>query len=35
MIRDRGQQTIDDFIMEDFELAEYQSHDAITAKMAV
>ena len=35
MIRDRGQQTIDDFIMEDFELTEYQCHEAITAKMAV
>lgn len=34
-IRDRGQQTIDDFIMEDFELTEYQCHEAITAKMAV
>ena len=35
VIQDRGQKTIDDFVMEDFELAEYQCHEAIKAKMAV
>ncbi len=33
-IEDRGQ-TIDDFVMSDFRLENYQSHDAIKAKMAV
>lgn len=34
-IVDRGQKTIDDFIMEDFELINYESHPAIKANMAV
>ncbi|XOV88827.1 MAG: thymidylate synthase [Pseudomonadota bacterium] len=34
-IADRGQQSIDDFRMEDFELVGYRCHDAITARMAV
>lgn len=34
-IKERGQKTIDDFVMEDFELVNYQCHDAIKAKMAV
>lgn len=34
-IEDRGQETIDDFVMEDFKLVNYQCHDAIKAKMAV
>ncbi len=34
-IEDRGQQTIDDFVMDDFALVDYQCHDAIKAKMAV
>ena len=35
VIKDRGQKTIDDFVMEDFELTNYQCHEAIKAKMAV
>jgi len=35
VIKDRGQSTIDDFVMDDFELTHYQSHDAIKARMAV
>ncbi len=34
-IEERGQQTIDDFVMDDFKLVNYQCHDAIKAKMAV
>ena len=34
-IADRNQLTIDDFLMSDFELVDYQSYDAIKAKMAV
>ena len=34
-IKDRNQHTIDDFCMDDFELVDYQSHEAIKAKMAV
>jgi thymidylate synthase len=34
-IADRGQETIDDFVYDDFELINYQSHDAIKADMAV
>ena len=34
-IEDRGQETIDDFVFDDFELINYQSHDAIKAVMAV
>jgi len=34
-IEDRGQTSIDDFVMEDFELIDYRCHDAIKAKMAV
>lgn len=34
-IADRGQTNIDDFVMEDFSLTDYQSHKAIKAKMAV
>lgn len=34
-IKDRAQQSIDDFNMDDFELVDYQSHEAIKAKMAV
>ena len=34
-IKDRGQQSIDDFVMDDFELVGYQCHQAIKAKMAV
>ena len=35
VITDRGQQGIDDFRMDDFELVDYQCHQAIKAKMAV
>jgi len=34
-IKDRGQKTIDDFVLDDFELMNYQYHDAIKARMAV
>ena len=34
-IKDSNQKTIDDFVMDDFELINYQSFDAIKAKMAV
>lgn len=34
-IEDRGQTDIDDFVMEDFALVNYQCHEAIRAKMAV
>lgn len=34
-IADRDQQTIDDFVMDDFELKNYRCHEAIKAKMAV
>jgi len=34
-ISDRGQTSIDDFVMEDFSLTDYQSHESIKAKMAV
>jgi len=34
-ISDRGQASIDDFVMEDFSLTDYQSHESIKAKMAV
>jgi thymidylate synthase len=34
-IVDRGQETIDDFVFDDFELVNYQSHEAIKAVMAV
>lgn len=34
-IQDRGQKDIDDFVMDDFALINYQCHDAIKAKMAV
>ena len=34
-IADRGQETIDDFVYDDFELINYQTHDAIKADMAV
>lgn len=34
-IHERGQQSIDDFVMADFELVGYQCHDAIKARMAV
>ncbi len=34
-IEDRGQQTIDDFVMTDLQLVDYQCHGAIKAKMAV
>ena len=34
-IADRGQATINDFIYDDFELVNYQSHEAIRAQMAV
>lgn len=34
-IEDRGQKTIDDFVMDDFELVNYRCHDAIKARMAV
>jgi len=34
-IEDRGQQTIDDFNMSDFQLIDYQCHEAIKAEMAV
>ena len=34
-IKERGQQTIDDFVMDDFELVNYRCHEAIKAKMAV
>jgi thymidylate synthase len=35
VIKDRGQATIDDFLMDDFALENYQCHEAIKAKMAV
>jgi thymidylate synthase len=34
-IKDRNQRTIDDFVMDDFELVNYQSYETIKAKMAV
>ena len=34
-IEDRGQKTMDDFVMEDFRLVNYQCHEAIKARMAV
>ena len=34
-IEDRGQKTIDDFVMEDFRLVNYQCHEAIKARMAI
>jgi len=34
-IRDRGQQTIDDFEFDDFELLDYRHHPRIVARMAV
>ena len=34
-IKDRGQTSIDDFVMDDFELVNYRCHDAIRAQMAV
>ncbi|MFT5928456.1 MAG: thymidylate synthase [Candidatus Azotimanducaceae bacterium] len=34
-IIDRHQRQIDDFVMSDFSLTNYQSHEAIKAKMAV
>ena len=34
-IADRGQKTIDDFVVDDFELANYQHHPTIKAVMAV
>ncbi len=34
-IEDRGQKTLDDFVMEDFRLVNYQCHEAIKARMAV
>ncbi|MCB1646718.1 MAG: thymidylate synthase [Pseudomonadales bacterium] len=34
-IRDRGQRSVDDFVMDDFELLNYQCHEAIKAQMAV
>lgn len=34
-IEERGQQTIDDFVMQDFKLVNYQCHEAIKARMAV
>lgn len=34
-IADRGQRAIDDFLFDDFELVNYQSHPAIRAEMAV
>lgn len=34
-IADRGQETIDDFVYDDFELVNYQCHEAIRAEMAV
>ncbi|HIG39085.1 MAG: thymidylate synthase [bacterium] len=34
-ITDRNQQTIDEFIMDDFQLINYQCHEAIKARMAV
>ena len=34
-IKERGQKTIDDFLMSDFQLQDYQSFSAIKAKMAV
>jgi thymidylate synthase len=34
-IQNRGQKNIDDFVMEDFALINYQCHEAIKAKMAV
>jgi thymidylate synthase len=35
IMEDRGQQTIDDFQMDDFKLANYQCHETIKATMAV
>ena len=34
-IEDRGQASIDDFVMTDFSLVDYQCHEAIKARMAV
>jgi thymidylate synthase len=34
-IEDRGQTSIDDFVLSDFMLVDYQCHQAIKAKMAV
>ena len=34
-IEEGGQRDIDDFVMSDFSLLNYQCHDAIKAKMAV
>ena len=34
-IADRGQTEIDDLVMDDFELIDYQHHPTIRAKMAV
>lgn len=34
-MKDRGQSEIDDFVMDDFELVNYQHHDTIKAVMAV
>ncbi len=34
-IEDRGQKTIDDFMMDDFSLENYRHHEAIKARMAV
>lgn len=34
-IADRSQETIDDFVYDDFELVNYRSHEAIRAEMAV
>lgn len=34
-IADRGQTSIDDFVMDDFELVNYRCHEAIKARMAV
>ena len=35
VIHDRGQSSIDDYVMSDFELSDYRCHSAITAKMAL
>ena len=34
-IKERGQTSIDDFVLDDFELHNYQSHPSIKAEMAV
>jgi thymidylate synthase len=34
-IKDRGQRLIGDFVLDDFALVDYQSHEAISARMAV